>query len=163
MTRRSLPASGNSYISTTARLRTKHGDAFYADYLRPLFLKVLNVPQAEREPEIKEMIGETRGDCMIPYLNGGLFEENALDWRADPADPQREIFVPNSAIELLISDANLVQTTPGLFHRWNFTVQESTPFDIDVAVDPEMLGKVFEKLITARHENRCLLYASPGG
>jgi len=128
------------------------GDAFYADYLRPLFLKVLNVPQEAREPAIKALIGEERGDCMIPYLNGGLFEENALDRRADPADPARAITVPNAAIELLISAGNRVQTTPGLFQRWNFTVQESTPLDIDVAVDPEMLGKVFEELITARHE-----------
>ena len=36
-----------------------------------------------------------------------------------------------------------------LFDRFNFTVMESTPFDIEVAVDPEMLGKVFEKLVTA--------------
>lgn len=138
-----------------------HGDAFYADYLRPLFLKVLNVPPPEREAEIKEMIGESRGDCMIPYLNGGLFEENALDRRADPENAQRQIIVPNIAIELLISNGNRVQTTPGLFQRWNFTVQESTPLDVDVAVDPEMLGKVFEELMnevtgaggdTKRHE-----------
>ena len=40
-----------------------------------------------------------------------------------------------------------------LFDRFNFTVMESTPFDIEVAVDPEMLGKVFEKLVTGRHES----------
>ena len=123
------------------------GDAFYSCYLRPLFLKVLNVPPAAREPDIKQMIGEFDGNCMIPYLNGGLFEENALDRRADPDDPQREIIVPNHAIELLISEANRVQAMPGLFQRWNFTVQESTPLDMDVAVDPEMLGKVFEELM----------------
>jgi len=33
-----------------------------------------------------------------------------------------------------------------------FTVSESTPYDIEVAVDPEMLGKVFEELVTGRHE-----------
>ena len=41
----------------------------------------------------------------------------------------------------------------GLFDRFNFTVMESTPFDIEVAVDPEMLGKVFEELVTARHSS----------
>ena len=40
----------------------------------------------------------------------------------------------------------------GLFYRYNFTVEESTPLDIEVAVDPEMLGKVFEELVTGRHE-----------
>ncbi len=36
---------------------------------------------------------------------------------------------------------------------YNFTVTESTPLDIEVAVDPEMLGKVFEELVTGRHES----------
>src|SRR5207248_7232550 len=39
-----------------------------------------------------------------------------------------------------------------LLDRYNFTVTESTPLDIEVAVDPEMLGKVFEVLVTGRHE-----------
>ena len=39
-----------------------------------------------------------------------------------------------------------------LFERYNFTVTESTPLDIEVAVDPEMLGKVFEELVTGRHD-----------
>ncbi len=40
-----------------------------------------------------------------------------------------------------------------LFARFNFTVTESTPLDVEVAVDPEMLGKVFEELVTGRHES----------
>ena len=39
-----------------------------------------------------------------------------------------------------------------LFERYNFTVTESTSLDIEVAVDPEMLGKVFEELVTGRHD-----------
>ena len=39
-----------------------------------------------------------------------------------------------------------------LFERYNFTVTESTPLDVEVAVDPEMLGKVFEELVTGRHD-----------
>ena len=30
---------------------------------------------------------------------------------------------------------------------------EATPFDVEVAVDPEMLGKVFEELVTGRHDS----------
>ncbi len=41
----------------------------------------------------------------------------------------------------------------GLFYRYNFTIEESTPLDIEVAVDPEMLGKVFEELVTGSHES----------
>ena len=39
-----------------------------------------------------------------------------------------------------------------LFDRFNFTVMESTPFDVEVAVDPEMLGKVFEETVNDRHD-----------
>ena len=40
-----------------------------------------------------------------------------------------------------------------MFQRFAFTVTESTPLDVEVAVDPEMLGKVFEELVTGRHES----------
>ena len=40
-----------------------------------------------------------------------------------------------------------------VFDQFNFTVMESTEFDVEVAVDPEMLGKVFEELVTARHDS----------
>jgi hypothetical protein len=46
------------------------------------------------------------------------------------------IVVPDGAIEDILTK---------LFDRFNFTVSESTPLDVDVAVDPEMLGKVFEE------------------
>ena len=72
-----------------------------------------------------------------PFLNGGLFEQTELDQRGD-------ITMPDAAIEQVLS---------GLFDRFNFTVMESTPFDIEVAVDPEMLGKVFEELVTGRHDS----------
>ena len=50
-------------------------------------------------------------------------------------------------------DEAIGQVLTGLFDRFNFTVMESTPFDIEVAVDPEMLGKVFEELVTGRHDS----------
>jgi hypothetical protein len=52
------------------------------------------------------------------------------------------IVVPDGAIEDILTK---------LFDRFNFTVSESTPLDVDVAVDPEMLGNVFEELVTNRH------------
>ncbi len=72
----------------------------------------------------------------VPFLNGGLFEETGLDRRSG-------VTVPDGAVERVLR---------GLFDRFNFTVMESTPFDVEVAVDPEMLGKVFEELVTGRHD-----------
>ena len=71
----------------------------------------------------------------VPFLNGGLFERTGL------GEPQG-VIVPDPAIEPVLRE---------LFDKFNFTVMESTPFDIEVAVDPEMLGKAFEELVTGRH------------
>lgn len=76
----------------------------------------------------------------VPYLNGGLFHR-------EPAIEPVGITIPDAAFEDIFSEPN------GLFRRFTFTVTESTPLDIDVAVDPEMLGKIFEELVTGRHES----------
>ena len=106
--------------------------SFYHEKLRPLFFSGLNNPNSRDLTEgLKTVIGD------VPFLNGGLFEESELDRRDG-------IAVPDEAIG---------QVLEGLFDRFNFTVMESTPFDIEVAVDPEMLGKVFEELVTGRHDS----------
>lgn len=71
----------------------------------------------------------------MPYLNGGLFER-------DEDDKDAQIIVPDECIDTILHN---------LFQRFAFTVTESTPLDVEVAVDPEMLGKVFEELVTDRH------------
>ena len=59
-------------------------------------------------------------------------------------DEHADVFVPDECFAEMLSN---------LFDKFNFTVMESTPFDIEVAVDPEMLGKVFEELVTGRHDS----------
>ena len=108
---------------------------FYNGRLYHLFFFGLNNPQSQdlnfRDSYMESVYGS------VPFLNGGLFEETHQDKRDG-------IVVPDDAIEPLLTE---------LFDRFNFTVMESTPFDIEVAVDPEMLGKVFEELVTGRHES----------
>ena len=110
---------------------------FYRDRLKPLFFQGLSTPNEvniigiNRGGFLKTLIGD------VPYLNGGLFEEAADDRHAN-------ISVPDEALDAIIND---------LFERYNFTAMESTPFDVEVAVDPEMLGKVFEELVTGRNES----------
>ena len=112
------------------------GDSnFYRDRLRHLFFFGLNNSLSmdlNFEGRVMELIFGK-----VPFLNGGLFEETELDKRAD-------VTVPDGAIERVLRD---------LFDRFNFTVMESTPFDIEVAVDPEMLGKVFEELVNRRRDS----------
>lgn len=109
---------------------------FYRDRLKLLFFSGLNTPHEVNVAGIRrDGFLQTRiGD--VPYLNGGLFEE-------DEEDRDSAIVVPDEAIEPALDK---------LFYRFNFTVTESTPLDIEVAVDPEMLGKIFEELVTGRHE-----------
>ena len=110
-------------------------DNFYNARLKPLFFAGLNNPQSIDLMHNNPALYRTIKD--VKFLNGGLFEETELDRRDS-------IAVPDEAIR---------QVLAGLFDRFNFTVMESTPFDIEVAVDPEMLGKVFEELVTGRHDS----------
>ena len=105
------------------------GERFYESRLKPLFFDGLN--DLARPPELVAKIGN------VPFFNGGLFYESELDLREG-------VEVPDDAIRPMMTD---------VFDRFNFTVMESTEFDVEVAVDPEMLGKVFEELVTARHDS----------
>ena len=110
---------------------------FYRDRLTHLFFAGLNNPQET------DIIGINNGGYLrriigtVPYLNGGLFEQ-------DEDDLNSTIVVPNEAIHAILHE---------LFSNFNFTVTESTPLDVEVAVDPEMLGKVFEELVTGRDQS----------
>ena len=71
-------------------------------------------------------------NCRIPFLNGGLFEPvNGYEW-------QNTNLAIDNAIFKEIFD---------VFDLYNFTVKEDEPLEKEVAIDPEMLGKVFENLL----------------
>lgn len=110
---------------------------FYTSRLSTLFFAGLNNPQSQNLSNgVQPLIGQ------VPFLNGGLFEEKDIDRRAANA-------VPDDVIKSLLGDGQ----RSGLFNRYNFTVSESTPLDTEVAVDPEMLGKLFEETVNERHSN----------
>lgn len=96
------------------------GTTFYSDFLLPLFAALSNEGLAS--PRL--------GD--VPFLNGGLFEV--------PADTPL-------AGQLVLGDGVFKQVFDDLLERYNFTVREDTPLDVEVAIDPEMLGQVFENLV----------------
>lgn len=107
---------------------------FHRKRLNTLFFMGLNFPGGDKRLEtgyrpILSLIGD------VPYLNGGLFEQEADD---------ETVFFPDEIVALILKD---------LLYAFNFTVTESTPLDVEVAVDPEMLGKIFEELVTGRHES----------
>ena len=54
----------------------------------------------------------------------------------------RAVSTSTNAKHISVPDEAILPVLNELFERFNFTVMESTPFDIEVAVDPEMLGKM---------------------
>ncbi len=123
------------YLSELFRAAVSRGENFYKDRLYWAFFHGLGTLEDSKPAHSLKELEERRG--RVPFLNGGLFE------MVDSDDVQGAVAIPNESFRRIIEE---------LFGRWNFTITESTPLDIDVAVDPEMLGKVFEELVTGRHE-----------
>ena len=79
-------------------------------------------------------------NCKIPFLNGGLFEPlDNYQWQIAKFNINNEIFSNNEETGIL-----------DFFDRYNFTMNEEEPLEKDVAVDPEMLGKIFENLLDVK-------------
>ncbi|MDA1050932.1 MAG: N-6 DNA methylase [Planctomycetota bacterium] len=115
---------------------------FFNDILEPLFYDTLATDRGH-EAWCK------RFKCRIPFLNGGLFEPlGDYDWR------KIDITIPNDLFSNTKREVKTGDIGTGIldvFDRYNFTVNEAEPLEKEVAIDPEMLGKVFENLI---EENR---------
>lgn len=101
--------------------------SFYSSRLRRLFFEGL----------ANEGKGENPAYGFVPFLNIELFEESEQD--------KSIVDLPDELFHRLLGPE-------GLFYRWNFTPYESTPYEIELAVDPEMIGRLFEELVTSRHE-----------
>lgn len=107
---------------------------FFDDYLEPFFYEALNTKR-------KNHYFKTF-NCKIPFLNGGLFEPlEGYHWRDVDFNIPNEIF-SNKAHKGREADGIL-----DIFDRFNFTIYEGEPLEKEVAVDPEMLGKIFENLL----------------
>ncbi len=104
------------------------GRAFHRAVFEPLCFGALNSPP-DRRPSASRALGD------LPFLNGGLFERQALERR-----------VPRAALD----NETWRRLFDELFERFHFTVREREDKD---AVDPEMLGRVFEGLM-ARDRRR---------
>ena len=123
---------------------------FFNDILEPLFYEAL---ANERSDDFY-----SRFNCKIPFLNGGLFDPiNHYDWI------HTDILLPNNLF------SNKTETKEGdvgagildIFDRYNFTVKEDEPLEKEVAVDPEMLGKVFENLLEVKDRKSKGAYYTP--
>jgi type I restriction-modification system DNA methylase subunit len=114
---------------------------FFNDILEPLFYDTLATDRGH-EAWCKTF------KCRIPFLNGGLFEPlGDYDWKKTDIILPNKLFTNSDFVEEGIAGTGVLD----VFDRYNFTVNEAEPLEKEVAIDPEMLGKVFENLI---EENR---------
>ena len=100
-------------------------DNFLDGVLEPLFFGVLNTRPEHRSADVAYLPDSDK----IPYLNGGLFQQDEIDERTCtiPADYFKRLF--------------------DFFDQYNFTIDENDPEDAEVGIDPEMLGRIFENLL----------------
>ncbi len=121
-------AGRSDFLPSLLDLALARGHSFHRAAFAPLCFGALAAPPAARR-------GVARALGAVPFLNSGLFETHALERRFPRAE------LPNHTWRDLFD---------GLFERFHFTVRESDDAD---AVDPEMLGRVFEGLM-ARDRRR---------
>lgn len=102
---------------------------FFNNFLEFFFYRGLN-NQNENE-YVKEI------DCRVPYIGGGLFEyHEGYDWEKE------QLKIPNTTFSN--KEANGILD---IFELYNFTVDENETVDIEISIDPEMLGRIFESLL----------------
>lgn len=131
-----LQSFWNSYNRpdpTRKNLAEYQKGAFFEFWLQVLFFEALNKQFLHSRTYFP---GHIR-DILVhgPYLNGGLFARNELDLRHT----------------FTISDSRFQQVFEFL-QGYNFTIAEDSPLDQEVAVDPEMIGKVYESLVNVTTE-----------
>jgi hypothetical protein len=104
---------------------------YYRDILEPLFFDVFNTPLNERKKDLPDSIRN------YPFLNGGLFE------------PQHQDHKGNWALN--ISNNWFINFFNNTLERYNFTVDENSAASSEIAIDPEMLGRIFENLLAEQN------------
>ncbi len=105
---------------------------YYHDLLEVLFFDVFNKPVKERK---KGSIPDSVAS--YPFLNGGLFEDQKTDYKGN--------------WQLQISNSWFYQFFNDTLERYNFTVDENSSTNAEIAIDPEMLGRIFENLLAEQN------------
>ena len=156
-----------------ANYNAAKGDTYYRAILQNLFFATLNTDISDRRfsncnnddhrnPNLFRYKDLMRNPDAIlklmnqtPFINGGLFDclddfegvrkgGKRVDCFTDHPPQRKNLRVPNT---LFFAEGI---ERPGLltiFKKYKFTVEENTPVEQEVALDPELLGKVFENLL----------------
>ncbi len=115
------------------------GGGYHRQVLEPLFFGTLNTHPRNRA-------ACARAFGRVPFLNGGLFARSRIEARS------ARMFLPDEAIGDLFAE---------LLSRYRFTAREDTTLWSEAAIDPEMLGKAFESLMSATNRKRTGAFYTP--
>jgi type I restriction-modification system DNA methylase subunit len=139
------------FLQRLADRKYSQYDNFFNDILEPLFYDTLATDRGHEA-------WCNRFKCRIPFLNGGLFEPlGDYDWRKTDIILPNKLFTNSEFFEEGITGTGVLD----VFDRYNFTVNEAEPLEKEVAIDPEMLGKVFENLIEENRRKGLGAYYTP--
>lgn len=104
------------------------GGGYHQRVLLPLFFGTLNTPVGRRAPKARRL-------GRIPFLNGGLFSRTSTEQRCR---------------QVTFGDDSLGELFGELLLRYRFSAREESDCWTETAIDPEMLGRVFESLMASR-------------
>ena len=103
---------------------------YHSQFLQPLFQRL----STEHAPALLS-------DHDLPFLNGGLFNDEYGE----------ELFKHHS--DFFLSNETFNYIFENLLQPYNFTIHEDSPNNYEVAIDPEMLGRIFEALVLQGEES----------
>ncbi len=148
-----LPEFENGEDNDLIKPKSK-GTAYYKFILQNLFFNALNSEKKDRDKKVFDVYAANFTDekaikdaiFFSPYLNGGLFDIHPNDWC--------ELGKVNNAFA--VPDPLFLDKEKGLnsiLARYKFTIAENTPLEEEIAVDPEMLGRIFENLLAEQSDD----------
>lgn len=121
---------------------------FFNNVLEPLFYQAL---AERRDGDIFD-----RFNAKIPFLNGGLFEPK-YSYKSIHIELPDTLFSNRDQVKNEEDASGILD----VFDRYNFTVNEAERLDKEVAIDPEMLGHVFENLLVKEERGQSGTFYTP--
>jgi hypothetical protein len=148
-----LPEFENGNENEMIKPKTK-GTAYYKFILQNLFYNALNSEMKDRDRKVFDVYAANFVDVekiydavfFSPFLNGGLFDIHPNDW-CELGRVNNAFAVPD---ELFLDKENGLNS---ILSRYKFTITENTPLEEEIAVDPEMLGRIFENMLAEQSDD----------
>lgn len=110
---------------------SKQKDTFHKHWLNPIFFNAFNGKAWEAHKSLSFLPKETQTELPnFPYLNGGLFAYN-------------------TDYDNFILTDTFFDNIFNFFEGYIFTISEDTPYDVNLEINPELLGKMYEGMINA--------------